>query len=349
MTFLSNWARVLLTIALGAMVTALFVFAEADSDQPGEEFLSRFYPNPSDRPVALGGLFPCYPAVSTKQGFRQLAGVQVNTPYFYANGRKHFVTSRDSIVLIPDIAFLQGNVELTVNNTTGETPGALLTQYRPTTQWISIPYLPDGVKRALPVSFELTPDVALQNPFAAVIFHDDDFNSEIFWKELGPMEAGKTYQVDLVTDPIPRSEDYPHSYILLFDRGYEIPTPRRLEIGSSLAALCFKWVHDHNRRYRIMNLEKDLPVLPIFQAAASLKVQGEFVTGETRLHAKVDEFGFLQDAEIVETTNEKLEAPAKIMVNRWLFFPRMEAGEFRESWVAIPLVFTAKNEPRIGK
>lgn len=326
-----------------------FGWGEIETDQPGEVFLSQYYPSSGERPVALTGLFPCYPAVSTKKGFYQLAGVQVNTPYFYANGRKHFVTSRDSIVFIPDIGFLRGNVDLSVSNTSGESVGTLLSQYRPTTQWIPIPYLPNGVRRALPVSFEVTPDIPLKKPFAAVVFHDDDFNSEIFWKELGPMEAGKTYEVDLVTDPIPRSEDYPHNYILLFDQGYEVPTPRRLQIGSSLAALCFKWVHNHNRRYRIANQDKDTPVLPIFQGAASVMVGGEFVTGKTRLHAKVDEFGFLKEAEIVETTNKRLERPSKVMVHRWLFFPRMEAGEFRETWVAIPLIFTSKNEPKIGK
>ncbi len=152
-----------------------------------------------------------------------------------------------------------------------------------------------------------------------------------------------------MTDPIPRSSEMEHNFILIFDRTGEVPTPRRLEIGSSIAAMCFRWVQEFNGHYLQRNQKQDLPVVPLLQVSLPAYIDNEPVTGNARVQARIDRYGFLRDAQVVRASTEHVKGPAVTMVNRWLFFPRLVEGQFIESAVAIPLLYSSTDGVGIGK
>jgi hypothetical protein len=316
---------------------------------PGDLYLSEFYPDDFSRPEVLQGTFPCYPATLVNGRFYLIGGVDANTPYVISDRRKHYIRSPESILFLPFLNFQDASAELAIRTDTPLVEGEYLAARRPPTQWILTPYLRGGVKRALPVEFELTPDMDLRRAFAAIVFHTDDFEKKIFWRALGDIQAGETVTIDLVTDPIPRGGEWKHNFILIFANDGEVPTQRRLEIGSSLAAICFRWVQDYTAFYKEQNPDQDLPVIPIFQAAMPIWVNEEFVEGEARVRAQVDEYGFLLNPEVVTATHKLMEKPAITMVNRWLFLPKLVGGESMEATVAIPLEFVPKELQENGK
>ncbi len=316
---------------------------------PGDAYLAQFYPDLWERPEVLRGTFPSYPATYVDGRFYLIRGVEVNTPYIIAGGNKHYIRSKESILFIPYFGFKDASADLSTNASAPLVDGEYLAARRPPTQWILTPYLRGGVKRALPVEFEITPDEPLRNAFAAVIFHNDDFETEIFWRPIGSLEAGETRRVQLVTDPIPRGSEMEHNFILIFDRTGEVPTPRRLEIGSSLAATCFRWVQEFNTHYLLRNQKRDLPVVPLLQVSLPVVINDELVTGNARVKAWIDRYGFLKNAEVVKASTEHVKAPAVAMVNRWLFFPKLVEGQFIESAVAIPLHYSSTEGVEIDK
>ena len=316
---------------------------------PGDTYLAQFYPELGDRPQVLRGTFPCYPAAYVDGRFYVIRGVDVNTPYIIEGGRKHYIRSKESILFVPFTGFKDASADLSIHASAPLFDGEYLAARRPPTQWVLTPYLRGGVKRALPVEFEVTPDEPLRNAYAAVVFHNDAFETEIFWRSIGSLEAGETRRVQLVTDPIPRGREMEHNFILIFDLTGEVPTPRRLEIGSSLAAMCFRWVQEFNRHYRMRNQERDLPVVPLLQVSQPVFIDNEPVTGRARVRALIDRYGFLKQAEVIRASTEVVKGPAVAMVNRWLFFPKLVEGQFIESAVAIPLYYSTTDGVGIDK
>lgn len=330
------------------MAAAALVFGlcrnPVHAESPGEDFLLRYYESREQWPDSFKGPYPVYPGVFFRGEFRKLAGVEVNRPYFFQNGMKRFIHSSAEITFLPYSDFYNVSTRLIVKEDFALGEGAVETVLRPATQWIAVPKLEGGVRRSLTAEIELEPDRNLDGAFLAIVFHDDDFNSEVFWKQIGSVSSGENRLVKLVTDPLPRDGRYPHNFILVFTSRGEVVTQRRLEIGESLAALSFRWMQNFIADYVDLNSDHAVPVLPIHQGAVSFLTQnGRFITGSVNIRATVDRYGFARDARVTEISNELLAASAIPMVQRWLFFPKLDGGEAVDSEVAIPINYRSRS------
>jgi len=335
-------------------VVGLLIFGAAalPGQSPGEAFLSEFYSSHEEWPDSFQGVYPVYPAIHFNGTFHKIMGVEVNRPYFFLDGKKRFIHSSAEITFLPYPAFSHVVADLVIRNDLELEEGEYLSSLnRPDTQWKTIPYLEGGIKRALPVPMEITPDRPLRKGFVAMVFHDDHFNSRIFWQQLGPIKAGEVRKVELVTDPLPRDGTYPHNFVLIFTRSGEVRTQRRLEINDSLAALSFKWMERFISSYVEANSDSELPVLPIYQGAAQFLLhRGEFVSGSARVLATVDRYGFPKNLEVVKTSNDLLEGPSLNMIQRWLFFPKLNNnGQAEESKVMVPVIYHPKRAKKSGR
>lgn len=330
-------------LLLLGVATAFCQFPVWAEEGPGERFLNRFYESREQWPDSFKGPYPVYPGVFYDGEFRQLAGVEVNRPYFFQNRVKRFVRSSAEITLLPYPDFYNVAARILIADDGAIEKGQLSALNRPGTQWIPLPELAGGVHRTLATRIALTPEHDLRDAFLALVFHDDEFQSQIVWQQVGDLAAGTTHEIEVVTDPLPRDGRYPHNFILVFTRDGEVVTQRRLEISESLAALSFRWMQSFVSDYATLNSDQALPVFPIHQGAVSyLTMKGRFLAGTVRVRATVDRYGFTRDARVVEISNELLATAAIPMVQRWLFFPRLDGGEAIESEVAIPIRYRAR-------
>ncbi len=208
-------------------------------------------------------------------------------------------------------------------------------------------------------SYELTALVDIPHIYYAVIAQFDDGSTGIFAEELGSLRAGQTREVQMGLTTFEPGRMFTRLEYHFFCDGFEIPSTLQSSdnvqswfdplIRQEIDRLASAAADAPPRLFAAMPAVRTLEPPPFAPPAdgemittpASYRprLQAQPNTGTVTLAFRIDSFGRVQDATVVETTDDLLSSPALSMVKYWRYIPRLRSGKPVAAKVQIPIIF----------